>query len=47
MCGDYHSDLSVMSDILPVTIYLHVAPSPGRHITSLSISVKFYHFIIL
>jgi len=24
--------------------YLHVAPSPGRHITSLSINLKFYHF---
>ena len=27
---------------LAVTIYLHVAPSSGRHITSLSISLKFY-----
>ena len=26
-----------------VTIYLHVAPSPGRHITSISISLKCYH----
>ena len=28
---------------LAVTIYLHVGPSSGRHITSLSISLKFYH----
>jgi len=27
-----------------VTIYLHVAPASGRHITSLSISLKFYHY---
>jgi len=26
-----------------VTIYLHVAPSTDRHITSLCISLKFYH----
>jgi len=26
-----------------VTIYLHVAPSSGRHINSLSISLKFYY----
>ena len=31
---------------LAVIIYLHVAPSSGRHITSLSISLNFYHFII-
>jgi len=28
---------------LEVTNYLHVAPSSGRHITSLSISLTFYH----
>ena len=27
-----------------VIIYLHVAPSPGRHITSLSIGLKFYTY---
>ena len=29
---------------LAVAIYLHVGPSSGRHITSLSIILKFYHF---
>jgi len=28
---------------LAVTIYLHVAPNTDRHITSLSINLKFYH----